>query len=331
MAAAAAAAAQTLHSSSSSSSSSSLSRPPVFSLSFNRCTTLQTRGLNRQPYFSQTLYLKWDLSLRHQKVTWRSSSTVNVKCNLESSSTEDILPPKRVITNVSLRVFPSTAIKIGLLTVVSITFLQTAAALAATHSIGKSSLGLKVATFLRGSGWADEVVVAVIAMLPVLELRGAIPVGYWMGIPPLITYVLSVFGNMLPIPVVFLYFEQLLEFVASRSARAKWLVNKIFESTRQKAGPIQEFQWLGLMLFVAVPFPGTGAWSGGMAASILGMNFWDAMSANFVGVLLAGILVNILVTVGTREAVFMGIAMFVISTFMWRILHFLQQKGNHEA
>jgi uncharacterized membrane protein len=137
--------------------------------------------------------------------------------------------------------------------------------------------------------------------------------------------------NMLPIPVVFLYFEQLLEFVASRSARAKWLVNKIFESTRQKAGPIQEFQWLGLMLFVAVPFPGTGAWSGGMAASILGMNFWDAMSANFVGVLLAGILVNILVTVGTREAVFMGIAMFVISTFMWRILRFLQQKGNHEA
>ncbi len=137
--------------------------------------------------------------------------------------------------------------------------------------------------------------------------------------------------NMLPIPVVFLYFERLLEFVASRSATGKWLVNKIFESTRQKAGPIQEFQWLGLMLFVAVPFPGTGAWSGGMAASILGMNFWDAMSANFVGVLLAGILVNILVSVGTREAVFMGIAMFAISTFMWRILRFLQQKGNHEA
>ncbi|CAM6045488.1 unnamed protein product [Sphagnum compactum] len=327
MAAAAAAAAHTLHSSSSSSSSSSLSRPRVFALSFNRCTTLQTRGLNRQPYFPQTLYLKWDLSLRHQKVS--------LFCQISNALLESV--PIHSNQNCEMT-FKHSLLRFmfmyGLLTVVSIVsiaFLQTAAALAATHSIGKSSLGLKVATFLRGSGWADEVVVAVIAMLPVLELRGAIPVGYWMGIPPLMTYVLSVFGNMLPIPIVFLYFEQLLEFVASRSARGKWLVNKIFKSTRQKAGPIQEFQWLGLMLFVAVPFPGTGAWSGGMAASILGMNFWDAMSANFVGVLLAGILVNILVSVGTREAVFMGIAMFTMSTFMWRILRFLQQKGNHEA
>jgi hypothetical protein len=91
--------------------------------------------------------------------------------------------------------------------IVSIAFWQTAAAWAATQSIGMSSLGLKVATFLRGSGWADEVVVAVIAMLPVLELRGAIPVGYWMGIPPLMTYVLSVFGlALLPLCLLQLFF-----------------------------------------------------------------------------------------------------------------------------
>ncbi len=80
-AAAAAAAPHTLHSSSSSSSSSSLSRPRVFALSFNRCTALQTRSLNRQAYFSQSLYLKWDHSLRHQKVSlFCQISNALVKC-----------------------------------------------------------------------------------------------------------------------------------------------------------------------------------------------------------------------------------------------------------
>lgn len=73
-------------------------------------------------------------------------------------------------------------------------FFGTEIVTAAEHSIGTSSLGLKVATFLRGSGWSDESVVAFIASLPVLELRGAIPVGYWMRLPPLKTYILATAG-----------------------------------------------------------------------------------------------------------------------------------------
>lgn len=65
---------------------------------------------------------------------------------------------------------------------------------AAEHSIGSSSLGLKVASFLRGSGLSDEAIVAAIASLPALELRGAIPVGYWMKLPPQHTYALAVLG-----------------------------------------------------------------------------------------------------------------------------------------
>ena len=68
------------------------------------------------------------------------------------------------------------------------------ASAAAEHSIGSSSLGLKVASFLRGSGLSDEVIVAAIASLPALELRGAIPVGFWMTLPPEKTYVLAVSG-----------------------------------------------------------------------------------------------------------------------------------------
>ena len=69
-----------------------------------------------------------------------------------------------------------------------------ASAAAAEHSIGSSSLGLKVATFLRGSGLSDEAIVAAVASLPALELRGAIPVGYWMKLPPQKTYAMAVIG-----------------------------------------------------------------------------------------------------------------------------------------
>jgi uncharacterized membrane protein len=137
--------------------------------------------------------------------------------------------------------------------------------------------------------------------------------------------------NMLPVPFIVLYLEKLFRYVAARSEGGKKLVDKILTSTRQKAEPIQEFQWLGLMLFVAVPFPGTGAWTGAFAASILGFTFWDAISANFVGVLLAGVLVNLVVSVGLREALFVGIGLFTLSTFMWRILRFLKKGRSPDA
>jgi uncharacterized membrane protein len=131
---------------------------------------------------------------------------------------------------------------------------------------------------------------------------------------------------MLPVPFIALYLEKFFNYVASSSGSGKKLVDKIITNTRRKAEPIEEFKWIGLMLFVAVPFPGTGAWTGAFAASILGMAFWESISANFVGVLLAGVLVNLVVSVGIREAIIVGIALFLVSMFMWRILRFVNQK-----
>lgn len=190
----------------------------------------------------------------------------------------------------------------------------------ASEAIKASSLGLKVASFLRQTGWPDEAIVFFMAMLPVLELRGAIPVGYWMQLNPVKLSVLSVLGNMVPVPLIILYMEKLAKFLSDRSPTAKKIVDGLFESTKRKSGPIQEFEWLGLMLFVAVPFPGTGAWTGAMAASVLGMPFWEAMSANFFGVVMAGLLVNLLVNLGLKYASLVGIALFLVSTFMWSFL-----------
>ncbi|KAL8161542.1 hypothetical protein V2J09_013031 [Rumex salicifolius] len=190
---------------------------------------------------------------------------------------------------------------------------------AAADSIRASSFGVKVAAALRSSGWPDEAIVFSLATLPVIELRGAIPVGYWMKLSPVLLTVLSILGNMVPVPLIVLYLKKLATFLAGKSNTATRLLDILFKSVKQKAGPVEEFQWLGLMLFVAVPFPGTGAWTGAIIASILGMPFWSAVSANFFGVVLAGLLVNLLVNLGLKYAIVTGIVLFLVSTFMWSV------------
>ncbi|KAG6713148.1 hypothetical protein I3842_05G137400 [Carya illinoinensis] len=191
---------------------------------------------------------------------------------------------------------------------------------AASDSIIASSFGLKIASKLRSWGWPDAAVVFALATLPVLELRGAIPVGYWMQLKPVVLTILSILGNMVPVPIIILYLKKFASFLAGRNRSASRFLDMLFESAKKKAGPVEEFQWLGLMLFVAVPFPGTGAWTGAIIASILEMPFWSAVSANFCGVVLAGLLVNLLVNLGVKYAIVTGVILFFISTFMWSIL-----------
>ncbi|KAG6548645.1 hypothetical protein Mapa_009799 [Marchantia paleacea] len=199
------------------------------------------------------------------------------------------------------------------------------------NSIAASSLGVKVATFLRSSGWPDELVVLTVAMLPVLELRGAIPISYWLNVDPIKGYIIAVVGNMIPVPLIVLYLDKLSTFLGERSSTAKKVMDWLFERTRKKGGVIEEFEWLGLMLFVAVPFPGTGAWTGAILAAILGMPFWEAMTANFFGVVLAGLLVNVVVTVGGKAALVVGAVLFAISTFMWTVLRMIRNNKNKDA
>ncbi|KAI5437342.1 hypothetical protein KIW84_023451 [Lathyrus oleraceus] len=181
---------------------------------------------------------------------------------------------------------------------------------AAVDSIKASGFGLKIADSLRKLGLPDWVVVFTLATLPIIELRGAIPVGYWLQLNPATLTVVSILGFA--------------SFLASTSPSASRFLDILFKNAKAKAGPVEEFQWLGLMLFVAVPFPGTGAWSGAIIASILDMPFWTAVSANFFGVIFAGLLVNLLVNLGLKYAIITGIILFFVSTFMWTILRNLK-------
>lgn len=131
---------------------------------------------------------------------------------------------------------------------------------------------------------------------------------------------------MVPVPFILLYLKRFATFVAGRNASLSRFMDLLFERAKEKATPVEEFHWLGLMLFVAVPFPGTGAWTGAFVASILNMPFWSAISANFFGVVFAGLLVNLLVNLGLKYAVATGLILFIFSTVMWSVLGFVKKS-----
>lgn len=140
------------------------------------------------------------------------------------------------------------------------------------------------------NGFSKEWVTVILAAVPISELRGSIPVALMMGLSPAKAFALSILGNIIPIiPVLFL-----LEPVSNALMRfrpCKKFFDWLFERTKSKGDLIQKYEALGLMLFVAVPLPITGAWSGCIAASIFRIKFRYAFPAILLGVVIAGLIV----------------------------------------
>ncbi len=133
--------------------------------------------------------------------------------------------------------------------------------------------------------------VFVVSMLPIVELRGAIPFGIegldmnWLRV-----FLISVFGNMIPVPFVIWIIRPLIEWLLKSkmfSKVGKW----IDERTKRKSESVTKYKKLGLFILVAIPLPGTGAWTGATVAGLLDMRLKDALPAIFAGVIAAGILV----------------------------------------
>ena len=135
-----------------------------------------------------------------------------------------------------------------------------------------------------------------ISMVPVVELRGAIPIGLGMGLPALPTYLVCVVGNMLPVPFIYLFARRFLIWGCDKPLIGK--ICKFFIVKGEKGGRALEAKagkglTMALLLFVGIPLPGTGAWTGTLAASILDMKFKDVLVACMGGVLLAGIIMGL--------------------------------------
>ena len=144
-----------------------------------------------------------------------------------------------------------------------------------------------------------------IAMLPVVELRGAIPVGVGMlgrsALPSV--YLAAVLGNMLPVPFIIVYIRRIFQWLRRRSRRLDGLVTRLETNAHLKGRMVTRYKYLGLCILVAIPLPGTGAWTGALVAAFLDMRLRSAVPAIFLGVVIAGILVS-LVTGGVIAAFF---------------------------
>ena len=138
--------------------------------------------------------------------------------------------------------------------------------------------------------------VAFISMVPLIELRGAIPVGVGLGLPIIPTYVIAVLANMVPVPIIYLFARKVLEWGADKKFIGKFFTfclekgEKGGQKLQSKAG---KGLFIALLLFVGIPLPGTGAWTGTLAASILDMDFKSSVFAVLGGVLLAGIIMGL--------------------------------------
>jgi uncharacterized membrane protein len=136
----------------------------------------------------------------------------------------------------------------------------------------------------------DELTVFFIAAMPVFELRGAIPLGVGMGISPWKTYFLSVAGSLLPAPFLLLFLDPIFRFLRSTRLFRRF-INWTVKRSLKKGEQIKRYSLLGLVLFVAIPLPSTGVWTGCIAASLIGLRFIQAFPAVALGTSIAGLIV----------------------------------------
>ena len=140
----------------------------------------------------------------------------------------------------------------------------------------------------------------VTAMMPILEIRGAIPVGVASGLDPWLAFAVGFVGNMLPIPILILLTRKVIEWLKKHNMLVKltaWLENKGSKGAQK----VQKYSFWGLFILVAIPLPGTGAWTGALVASLLDMRLKRALPAIAMGVAVAGLIVS-LVTYGVISA-----------------------------
>ena len=144
-------------------------------------------------------------------------------------------------------------------------------------------------------------IVFLVSMVPLIELRGAVPYGVIFGLPLWLTFVVAIVGNMLPVPIIYFFARKVLEWGCDKPVIGKFFTfclekgHRGGEKLKAKAG--RGLFW-ALLLFVGIPLPGTGAWTGTLAASLLDMGFKESVLACIGGVILAGIIMGTLSLLG---------------------------------
>lgn len=133
-----------------------------------------------------------------------------------------------------------------------------------------------------------------VSMVPVIELRGGIPFGVTAGLPVWAAYLAAVIGNLIPVPFIIVYIRRIFQWMRRRLPKLNRLVDKLERKAHLRGATVTKYKYLGLAVLVAIPLPGTGAWTGALVAAFLDMPLRKAMPSIIGGVIAAGIAVSIL-------------------------------------
>ncbi len=137
-----------------------------------------------------------------------------------------------------------------------------------------------------------------VSMVPIIELRGGIPFGVALGLPYHLAFPFAVIGNVLPAPFIIVYIRRIFLLMRRYMPRLNGMVDKLEAKAHLKGQTVSKYKYIGLWIFVAIPLPGTGAWTGSLAAAFLDMRLRKAFPAVLMGVITAGCIMLALTHVG---------------------------------
>jgi len=153
---------------------------------------------------------------------------------------------------------------------------------------------MELLQWLTDTTAGDFVMTMLVSMIPVVELRGGIPYGVAAGLPVWQAYIAAFIGNLIPVPFILVYIRQIFKWIRRHMPRLNSIIDKLEKKAHLKGATMQKYQYLGLAIFVAIPLPGTGAWTGALAAAFLDMRLKKAFPAAVLGVAVAGLLISII-------------------------------------
>lgn len=131
-------------------------------------------------------------------------------------------------------------------------------------------------------------------MVPVIELRGALPIGVASGLSVPMAMLVSIVGNLVPIPFIIIFIRKIFKWLRTKSEWLNKLVTKLEAKAESKKDTVLKYEFWGLVILVAIPLPGTGAWTGALVAAMMDMQVKRAMPAIALGVIIAAIIVALI-------------------------------------
>lgn len=150
---------------------------------------------------------------------------------------------------------------------------------------------MELMTWLTETLFGQMTFTALVSMVPVVELRGGIPFGVALGLAHWQAFLAAVVGNIIPLPFIVVYIRRIFQWMRRHLPKLDKLVDKLEQKAHLKGRTVTKYKYLGLMIFVAIPLPGTGGWTGALVAAFLDMPLRRAIPALVLGVLIAGFLI----------------------------------------